>query len=242
MSDLQVIKLKKRIRDKVILDDVSLSVQAGEVVGLLGPNGAGKTTCFYSIIGLNKPDHGQILLNKKDITALPVHQRVSMGLAYLLQDKSIFADLTAEENIKAILEISRPQNSDEKNSKIALELLYELGVNHLANSDAQELSGGETRRVEIARLLALQPDYILMDEPFAAVDPKAIADLKDIITKLKQRGIGIIITDHSVREILAICDRVYILYQGRVSVEGVPDEIINSEVAQKTYLGDGYTI
>ncbi len=239
-SGLVVDKLAKKIRNKVILDDISLYVNAGEIVGLLGPNGAGKTSCFYSIVGLVKPDHGTITLNGNNISTLPIHKRARMGLAYLLQEKSIFSDLTAQDNVKAILEIVNPKNSDSKNTKTALTILEELGIGYLANSNATELSGGERRRVEIARLLASSPSFILMDEPFAAVAPIAIKELQEIIFNLKNRNIGIIITDHSVREILNICDRAYILDQGRVRVEGTPTEIINNEVAQQIYLGDNF--
>jgi lipopolysaccharide export system ATP-binding protein len=238
-NKLVIEKLGKKYRHRTVLQEVSLSVNTGEIVGLLGPNGAGKTTCFYSIVGLVKPDRGLIYLDNREITKLPVHKRARLGIAYLPQEKSVFSDLTVSENVQAILEITH-QSTGENNRKHALDLLRVMGVNHLADSPAHELSGGERRRVEIARLLAMRPNFILMDEPFAAISPIAVKELQDIILRLKKKNIGIIITDHSVRETLKICDRVYILEQGRVLVEGSAKEIIANQAARDRYLGSHF--
>ena len=236
MSQLIADKLVKRFRDRIVLDDVSIRVDSGEIVGLLGPNGAGKTTCFYTIVGLLKPNGGRVRMGEEDILSLPIHQRSRRGLAYLPQEKSIFSDLTAIENVQAVLEV-RGGGSAGHNRKEATKLLHDMGVGHLADSAAATLSGGERRRVEIARLLAMSPKFVLMDEPFAAIAPIAVSDLQKIIFSLRARGIGIFITDHNVRDTLKICDRAYIMDQGRVLVEGAPEAIIADEKARNIYLG-----
>lgn len=231
--------LAKQFRGKTVLDDVSIHINAGEIVGLFGPNGAGKTTCFYLIVGLLAAERGDIRINDEKISHLPIHQRARRGIAYLPQDKSIFTDLTALENVQAILEISG-RASAESNRKTAMQLLHEMGVDHLADSAAQVLSGGERRRVEIARLLALEPLFVLMDEPFAALAPVAVRELQQIILSLRARGIGIFITDHNFRETLQICDRAYILHDKRVLMHGTPQEIKDSEAVQEVYAGDTF--
>jgi len=236
MNQLIADNLVKKFRNRVVLDGVSIRVDSGEIVGLLGPNGAGKTTCFYTIVGLLKPDGGNVRMNDEDIMALPIHLRSMRGLAYLPQEKSIFSDLTALENVQAVLEV-RTRDSASRNKKEAMKLLHDMGVGHLAEAAASTLSGGERRRVEIARLLAMSPKFVLMDEPFAAIAPIAVSDLQKIIFALRERGIGIFITDHNVRDTLKICDRAYIMNQGRVLVEGVPDAIVADKNARSIYFG-----
>lgn len=230
-------QLTKKFNGKTVLGEVSINVNGGEVVGLFGPNGAGKTTCFYIIVGLLRADHGTILLNDENITSLPIHKRAQRGVAYLPQEKSIFTDLTAIENVQAILEINS-KHSAEDNRKVALDLLGEMSIAHLAESQAATLSGGERRRVEIARLLALSPAFVLMDEPFAALSPVAVAELQKIILTLRARGIGIFITDHNFRETLEICDRAYILHNCQVLLNGPPETIKSSKIVQEVYSGD----
>ena len=237
MSELQAQHLHKKFRGRSVLNDVSLNVQGGEIVGLLGPNGAGKTTCFHIMVGLLKPDHGIIRMNSEDISQKPVHQRGQLGLAYLPQEKSIFTDLTTVENVQAILELQTPK---QKTRNAALALLHEMGIEHLAEESASTLSGGERRRVEIARLLAVQPKFILMDEPFAAIAPIAVKDFQKIISSLSKRGIGILITDHNVRETLTICDRSYILDNGKVLTEGDVNTIIHNQTVRDAYLGEDF--
>lgn len=239
-SGLSAKNLRKKFGGKTVLDDISISVSPGEIVGLLGPNGAGKTTCFHIIIGLLRPDGGIVHMNGEDISALPIHRRGRRGLAYLPQEKSIFADLTAAENVEAILELNGGNGGGggrKENRQTALKLLHDMGVEHLANAAADTLSGGERRRVEIARLLAMRPAFVLMDEPFAAIAPIAVKDFQQIIFSLRARGIGIFVTDHNVRETLQICDRAYILDGGRTLVEGRPADIIADETARRVYLG-----
>jgi lipopolysaccharide export system ATP-binding protein len=219
---------------------VSLDVKSGEVIGLLGPNGAGKTTCFYMIVGLVPVDNGQILLDNRDISRLPIHRRARLGLSYLPQEPSIFRKLTVAENVRAVLELQdiRSADVDERLD----ELLHDLHVSHLKNSPAISLSGGERRRVEIARALASNPRFILLDEPFAGVDPIAVIDIQRIIRYLKERDIGVLITDHNVRETLGICDRAYIISDGSVLAFGHPEEIVYNDAVRKVYLGENFRL
>jgi lipopolysaccharide export system ATP-binding protein len=237
-SLLTVERLKKRYKKRTVVKDVSLGIKSGEVVGLLGPNGAGKTTSFYMIVGLVSADDGDIILNGKSITHLPIHRRAHMGLGYLPQEASIFRKMTVDENIRAILEISG-LHKEELEKQLDL-LLDDLNIAHLRNSSALSLSGGERRRVEIARVLATRPRFILLDEPFAGVDPIAVIDIQKIISFLKERGIGILITDHNVRETLRICDRAYIINDGAVLASGEPEELVNNERVRKVYLGEHF--
>jgi len=240
MSTLEVHNLRKHYKSRVVVKDVSLAVSSGDVVGLLGPNGAGKTTSFYMMVGLTAMDSGKILLDGEDLSALPIHRRALMGLSYLPQEASIFRKLTVTENIQAILEL-QPIPRDE----IALrldELLHDLNIEHLRDAQALSLSGGERRRVEIARALATKPRFILLDEPFAGVDPIAVLDIQKIIRFLSARGIGILITDHNVRETLGICDRAYIINEGLVLASGKPDEIVYNENVRKVYLGEHFRL
>ena len=223
-----------------VVDDVSLNVRQGEIVGLLGANGAGKTTTFYMAVGLERPQEGSLFLNGRDVTQLPMYLRARLGLGYLPQEPSIFRKLTAEQNILAVLEtmsISR----EERFSRVE-KLLEEFGVDHVRKTRGDALSGGERRRVEIARCLATEPEYILLDEPFAGIDPLAIDDIREIIVYLRNQGIGILITDHNVRETLGICDRAYIINEGRVLASGAPGEIVYNEDVRKVYLGERFTL
>jgi lipopolysaccharide export system ATP-binding protein len=239
-SVLRVEGLRKAYRKRVVVSDVSLTVESGEVVGLLGPNGAGKTTCFYMIVGLVPVDGGAIFLDGSDVSRLPIYRRSRMGLAYLPQEASIFRKLTVAENIQAVLEL-RDLSAEEIESKRD-SLMDELHIAHLRNSPALSLSGGERRRVEIARALAVEPRFILLDEPFAGVDPIAVIDIQEIIKFLKNRGIGVLITDHNVRETLGICDHAYIINQGAVLAFGKPAEIIYNETVRKVYLGENFRL
>lgn len=240
MSLLQVQALHKRYQQRVVVQEVSFSVASGEVVGLLGPNGAGKTTCFYMIVGLVRADGGSIMLDGRDLTALPVHQRARLGLSYLPQEASVFRKLTVAENILAILEL---QEGDHETRQSRLEtLLEELGISHLRDTAATALSGGERRRCEIARAMATNPRLILLDEPFAGVDPIAVLDIQRIIGFLKTRGIGVLITDHNVRETLGICDRAAIISEGRVLASGAPAEIVGDEKVRQVYLGEHFQL
>lgn len=240
MSDLRAIALNKRYRSRTVVHDVSLSVQSGEVVGLLGPNGAGKTTCFYLIVGLVAADGGDIFINGQNITHLPIHRRARLGLGYLPQEASIFRRLTVAQNIQAVLEL-QDYDKDEIQARQD-ELMEDLHITHIRNNSAISLSGGERRRVEIARALATNPRFILLDEPFAGVDPIAVLDIQKIIRFLKERDIGVLITDHNVRETLGICDRAYIINAGSVMAEGKPDEIIYNEGVRKVYLGEHFKL
>lgn len=240
MSELRAVALKKRYRSRTVVHDVSLSVQSGEVVGLLGPNGAGKTTCFYMIVGLVAADGGDIFINGQNITHLPIHRRARLGLGYLPQEASIFRRLTVAQNIQAVLEL-QDYDSNEIQSRQD-ELMEDLHITHIRNNPAISLSGGERRRVEIARALATNPRFILLDEPFAGVDPIAVLDIQKIIRFLKERDIGVLITDHNVRETLGICDRAYIINAGSVMAEGKPDEIIYNEGVRKVYLGEHFKL
>jgi lipopolysaccharide export system ATP-binding protein len=240
MSLLKAENLKKQYRSRVVVHDVSLSVENGEVVGLLGPNGAGKTTCFYMMVGLVPLDGGRITLDNQDLSRLPIHRRSQLGLAYLPQEASIFRKLTVAENIRAVLELRDLEDKDIENQ--LEELLEELHISHLRNNPAISLSGGERRRTEIARALAANPRFILLDEPFAGVDPIAVIDIQHIIRFLKERGIGVLITDHNVRETLGICDHAYIINQGSVLAFGKPNEIIYNESVRKVYLGENFRL
>lgn len=232
--------LTKAFRGRKVVDQVSIHLEAGEVVGLLGPNGAGKTTTFYMILGLFRPDHGRIFLNGEDITDLPVHQRARRGLGFLPQDPSVFRKLSVEENILAILE-TRRMGRRERDQKLR-ELLEELGLSHLAKAKAYTLSGGERRRVEITRALAASPSFLLLDEPFSGIDPIAVADIQGIIKRLKERGIGLLITDHNVRETLQVVDRAYLIYSGEVLIAGTAEELASDERAREIYLGAHFTL
>ena len=231
--------LVKRYRNAAVVKDVSLDVASGEIVGLLGPNGAGKTTCFDMVIGLVRPDSGSVLLGESDISGLPVHDRARRGIGYLPQEHSVFRKLTVEQNILAVLEVAKRHDKATR-SGICEKLMEEFGILELRNKPAIQLSGGEQRRVEIARSLSLEPAFILLDEPFAGIDPIAVKDIQDIIRKLKVRGIGVLITDHNVRETLGICDRAYILHEGSVLVSGPPRAIMDDPRAKSAYLGDDF--
>jgi lipopolysaccharide export system ATP-binding protein len=240
MSRLRIDALKKRYKSRVVVKDVSLEVSSGEIVGLLGPNGAGKTTCFYMIVGLVAVDGGRIFVDGRDISRMPMHQRARLGLSYLPQEASVFRKLTVEENIRAVLEL---QDLPEAEILERLQqLLGDLSIAHLHKATALSLSGGERRRVEIARALATRPTFILLDEPFAGVDPIAVLDIQRIIRFLKERSIGILITDHNVRETLGICDRAYIINDGSVLASGNPDEIVYNESVRRVYLGEHFRL
>ncbi|CAN0238652.1 unnamed protein product [Phaeothamnion confervicola] len=240
MSQLRAEKLKKRYKARTVVKDVSLDVSSGEVVGLLGPNGAGKTTCFYMMVGLVAVDGGDLFLDEQALTHTPIHRRARLGLSYLPQEASIFRKLTVAENIRAVLEL-RELEDEEIHSQLDT-LLHDLHIAHLRNSPAISLSGGERRRVEIARALATQPRFILLDEPFAGVDPIAVLDIQKIIRFLKERAIGVLITDHNVRETLGICDRAYIINDGSVLAAGKPEEIVYNESVRKVYLGEHFRL
>lgn len=240
MSQLRAEKLKKRYKARTVVKDVSLDVSSGEVVGLLGPNGAGKTTCFYMMVGLVALDGGNLFLDEQALTHTPIHRRARLGLSYLPQEASIFRKLTVAENIRAVLEL---RDLEEEAILAQLDtLLHELHIVHLRNSPAISLSGGERRRVEIARALATQPRFILLDEPFAGVDPIAVLDIQKIIRFLKERDIGVLITDHNVRETLGICDRAYIINDGSVLAAGKPEEIVYNESVRRVYLGEHFRL
>jgi len=240
MSEFKAVKLRKRYKSRTAVREVSLSVSSGEVVGLLGPNGAGKTTCFYMMVGLLPLDGGSIYLDELNLSMMPIHHRALLGLGYLPQEASIFRHLSVADNICAILELQN-YGPDEIQQHLD-NLLHDLGISHLRTNPALSLSGGERRRVEIARALATQPRFILLDEPFAGVDPIAVLDIQKIIYFLKERDIGILITDHNVRETLGICDRAYIISEGSVLASGIPDEIIYNENVRKVYLGEHFRL
>ena len=240
MSELVVENLRKSYKTRTVVQDISLSIKSGEVVGLLGPNGAGKTTSFYMIVGLVALDGGRILLDGKDLSRMPIHMRARMGLSYLPQEPSIFRKLTVSENILAVLEL-QDMPEDAMNEKLE-SLLEELHITHIRDSAAVSLSGGERRRVEIARCLASNPSFILLDEPFAGIDPIAVIDIQKIIHFLTARNIGVLITDHNVRETLGICDRAYIVNQGHVFASGHPNEIVENERVREVYLGKDFRL
>ena len=239
-NGLSIVSIAKSYDKRVVLSDVSLSVGRGEVVGLLGPNGAGKTTCFYSIMGLVKPDSGRIMLDGADITGLPMYRRAILGLGYLPQETSIFRGLTVEQNISAVLELAEPDKA-QRAERLEF-LLDEFGLTKLRGASAMALSGGERRRCEIARALAATPSIMLLDEPFAGLDPISIADIRDLVKDLKQRQIGVLITDHNVRETLDIVDRACIIYDGRVLFSGSPQELVADENVRRLYLGEGFSL
>ena len=239
-STLSTHNLKKTYKKRTVVEDVSINVGSGEVVGLLGPNGAGKTTCFYMVVGLVACDGGDVYLDDQKITHLPIHRRAKLGVSYLPQEASVFRKLSVIENIKAVLELQH--TTPDEIERRAQTLLAELHISHIRNSAAASLSGGERRRVEIARALSTDPRFILLDEPFAGVDPIAVLDIQKIIRFLKERNIGVLITDHNVRETLGICDHAYILNEGSVLASGRPDEIIYNENVRKVYLGENFRL
>ena len=240
MSELVVENLRKSYKARTVVQDISLTIKSGEVIGLLGPNGAGKTTSFYMMVGLVPLDEGRILLDGVDLSHMPIHMRARMGLSYLPQEASVFRKLTVSENILAILQL---QDISEEEMQEKLEtLLEELHITHIRNSSAVSLSGGERRRVEIARCLASDPSFVLLDEPFAGIDPIAVIDIQQIVRFLSSRNIGVLITDHNVRETLGICDRAYIVNQGHVFASGIPSEIVANESVREVYLGKDFRL
>ncbi|MCA1774733.1 MAG: LPS export ABC transporter ATP-binding protein [Paracoccaceae bacterium] len=239
-AGLRVVNLRKSYRKRPVIRDVSIELGRGEVVALLGPNGSGKTTCFYSIAGLVQPEGGQVIIDGRDVTPLPMYRRAKLGIGYLPQEMSIFRGLSVEDNIKAILEIAVP---DKRHRQRRLEdLLSEFSIEHLRRAPALALSGGERRRVEIARCLAAGPKYVLLDEPFAGVDPIAVGEIRHLVADLKNRGIGVLITDHNVQETLQIVDRAYILHDGKVLMSGTTDEVIRDENVRRVYLGSSFRV
>ncbi|TXS96361.1 LPS export ABC transporter ATP-binding protein [Parahaliea maris] len=241
MAQLKASNLAKAYRGRQVVHDVSLQLESGQIVGLLGPNGAGKTTCFYMIVGIIRADNGSIVLNGEDITALPMHERARRGIGYLPQEASIFRKLTVGNNILSILE-TRPDLNRSQRLERCDALLEEFHVTHLRDSLGQSLSGGERRRVEIARALATEPDFILLDEPFAGVDPISVADIKQIIRQLRDRGIGVLITDHNVRDTLDICENAFIVGEGHIIAEGGTEAILANEAVRRVYLGDQFRL
>ena len=239
-TGLQVTGLRKSYRKRIIIHDISLELRRGEVVALLGPNGSGKTTTFYSIAGLTSSDGGQVKIDGMDVTTMPMYRRARMGLSYLPQETSIFRGLNVEDNIKSILDISTPLKS-ERQAKLE-KLLSDFRIEHLRRTPALALPGGERRRVEIARALATDPKYILLDEPFAGVDPISVNDVRNLVSELKSRSIGVLITDHNVRDTLKIVDRAYILHDGRVIVSGLPEDVVNNDNVRRVYLGNDFNI
>ena len=240
MSELIIQNIKKSYKNNVVVKDISLSIKSGEVIGLLGPNGAGKTTSFYMIVGLVTSDHGNILIDNQNLTKMPIHNRAKVGISYLPQEPSIFRKMTVSENILSILEL-RKLSKKKLTEKLEI-LLRELNIEHIRNNSAISLSGGERRRVEIARCLATNPKFILLDEPFAGIDPIAVIDIQKIIKHLASIGIGVLITDHSVRETLGICDRAYIVNQGKIFASGPPSEITSNQKVREIYLGKNFTL
>tara|TARA_Y100000758_G_scaffold76927_1_gene51741 strand:+ start:57 stop:779 length:723 start_codon:yes stop_codon:yes gene_type:complete len=239
VAGLKIRNLVKSYRSRKVVNKVTLEIKQGEIVGLLGPNGAGKTTTFYMVVGLTRPDDGQVFLNDADITNFPMHQRAKKGLSYLPQEPSVFRKLTVEENLLAVLESQKLSTFDRK--KKARSLLRELNILHIKDSMAYSLSGGERRRVEISRALATSPIFVLLDEPFAGIDPIAVADIQSIVSQLKNRGIGVLITDHNVRETLSITDRAYIINEGEIISSGSPHQIVQDEKVKQIYLGDQFS-
>jgi lipopolysaccharide export system ATP-binding protein len=239
VAGLRTENLVKSYRTRKVVKKISIEVKQGEIVGLLGPNGAGKTTTFYMVVGLTRPDEGKVLLNDEDVTYFPMHQRAKKGISYLPQEPSVFRKLTVEENIIAVLESQKLTSFDRK--KKARALLRELNILHIKDSKAYSLSGGERRRVEISRALAISPSFVLLDEPFAGIDPIAVADIQSIISQLKKKGIGVLITDHSVRETLSITDRAYIINEGEIIASGKPMDVAQDEKVKQIYLGNQFS-
>jgi lipopolysaccharide export system ATP-binding protein len=239
-AGLRIISLRKSYKKRLVIRDVSMMLGRGEVVALLGPNGSGKTTCFYCIAGLINPEGGRVIIDGQDVTLLPMYRRAKLGIGYLPQEVSIFRGLSVEDNILAILEIGMPDRH--KQRERLEELLSEFSIEHIRRAPALALSGGERRRVEIARCLAADPKYLLLDEPFAGVDPIAVAEIRGLVHDLKERGIGVLITDHNVRETLEIVDRAYILHDGAVMMSGTPDEVVRDENVRRVYLGKNFRI
>ena len=237
---LMVKNIRKSYRKKLVLRDVSISLGRGEVAALLGPNGSGKTTCFYNIAGLIMPDAGEITIDGRNVTGLPMYRRARLGIGYLPQEASIFRGLSVEDNIMAVLEIC--EDKPHKRRERLEELLGDFSIGHIRQAPALALSGGERRRAEIARCLAADPKYLLLDEPFAGVDPIAVAEIRDLVSQLKDRGLGVLITDHNVRETLEIVDRAYILHDGKVLMSGTRDEVVRDENVRRVYLGEGFKI
>jgi len=241
MSSLQAKHLAKSFKRRLVVEDVSIAIEQGEIVGLLGPNGAGKTTCFYMIVGLIRGEKGQISIDGQDITSLPMHGRARRGIGYLPQESSIFRRLSVQDNVMAILQTRKDLDRRQRKARLE-ELLQEFHITHIRENIGMSLSGGERRRVEIARALAMEPSYMLLDEPFAGVDPISVTDIKQIIRHLKQRGIGVLITDHNVRETLDICERAYIVNEGRIIAEGNPENILLDQVVKDVYLGESFQL
>ncbi|MBO9473162.1 MULTISPECIES: LPS export ABC transporter ATP-binding protein [unclassified Shimia] len=239
-SGLRVESLRKAYRKRVVIRDFSMELQRGEVVALLGPNGSGKTTTFYAVAGLLVPEGGRVSIDGRDVTTLPMYRRAKLGIGYLPQEMSIFRGLSVEDNITAILDITHRDRH--KRRERLEELLSEFSIEHLRRAPALALSGGERRRVEIARCLAADPKYLLLDEPFAGVDPISVGDIRHLVADLKKRGIGVLITDHNVRETLEIVDRAYILHDGKVLMSGTPDEVVENENVRRVYLGENFKI
>lgn len=239
-AGLKVVNLRKSYRKKVVIRDVTLKLGRGEVVALLGPNGSGKTTCFYSIAGLVTPEGGKVIVDGRDVTTLPMYRRAKLGIGYLPQEMSIFRGMTVEDNIMSILEIAVPEKR--KRRERLEELLSEFSIEHLRRASALALSGGERRRVEIARCLAAGPKYVLLDEPFAGVDPIAVGEIRHLVADLKNRGIGVLITDHNVQETLQIVDRAYILHDGKVLMSGTTAEVVEDENVRRVYLGNSFRV
>ena len=241
MAKLTASKLAKAYKGRKVVEDVTLEVNSGEIVGLLGPNGAGKTTTFYMVVGIVPRDAGAISIDDEDISLLPLHERARKGIGYLPQEASIFRRLTVWQNLMAVLEIRKDLNNDERRDR-AEELMEEFHISHLRDNLGQSLSGGERRRVEIARALAANPKFILLDEPFAGVDPISVIDIKKIIQHLRDYGLGVLITDHNVRETLDVCERAYIVSQGHMIAHGSPESILNNEQVKRVYLGEGFRL
>lgn len=241
MSILTAENLAKSYKSRKVVSDVSLTVNSNEIVGLLGPNGAGKTTTFYMVVGLVRQDQGKIIIDGEDISLLPMHNRAQRGIGYLPQEASIFRRLTVYENLMAILEIRKDLTPQQRREK-ADELIEEFNIGHIRDSLGQSLSGGERRRVEIARALAANPKFILLDEPFAGVDPISVSDIKKIITDLRNRGLGVLITDHNVRETLDVCERAYIVGEGKIIATGTPEQVMNDEHVKRVYLGEQFKL
>ena len=239
MAGLKIQNLVKSYRSRKVVNRVTMEIKQGEIIGLLGPNGAGKTTTFYIVVGLTRPDDGQVFLNDEDITNFPMHKRAKKGVSYLPQEPSVFRKLTVEENLLAVLESQKLSIFERK--KKARSLLRELNILHIKDSMAYSLSGGERRRVEISRALATSPIFVLLDEPFAGIDPIAVADIQSIVSQLKNRGIGVLITDHNVRETLSITDRAYIINEGKIISSGSPHQIVQDEKVKQIYLGDQFS-